>query len=232
MKKHHKRPHQSGFTLIELLIASALLSMIILVGSMSYGLFANNWNRELGQYSASVSFTRDLESLRKVVVSSFPLVIGHNGKNALYWQGEKDSLQAMSLTGFFIDAPVIYKLEVQQNEIGIKQLVYFEVESNQVLLDEIDQPVNFTYRRVIIDHLEEFDIQYFGWQSLGQKGTQLSGTGNASRKWFSQYISTETKLFPERVKMAISYQNPGLEKKNVSIQAQFHTTAEIGLNYE
>lgn len=225
-----KRPH-SGFTLIELLIASALLSMIILVGSMSYGLFANNWSKELGQYKASVAFTRDLESLRKVLVSSFPLLIGgDNGKNAVYWQGNQDSLQAASLNGFFIDAPVIYRLEVQQNEKGINQLVYLEVASNKVLLDKIDQPIVFTYRRVIIDHLTSLNLQYWGWQNIGEKNTQLSNTGNATRKWLPNYVSNQTKLFPERVKLTIRYQNTRSETKNVTIQAQFFTTTEVGLN--
>lgn len=230
MKRHVNMRTNSGFTLIELLIAAALLSMVILVGSMSYGLFASNWNKELGHYKTSVAFTRDLESLRKVIASSFPLVIGDSGKNALYWQGNKDSLQAASLTGFFIDEPVIYRLEIQPNDQGIKQLVYFEAASNQILLDSQDKAITFEYRRVIIDNLDTMSIQYWGWKSHGEKSTKLSNTGNAVRKWHSQYNSVQTKLFPERVKLAIVYQNANLEKRDIVIQAQFFSNAEIGLN--
>lgn len=227
------RPHiknQAGFTLIELLITSVLLSAIIFVGTLSYSLFASNWQTNFSGYQQTVSFARDLESLRKVLTSTFPLKVGSNGKNALYLFGESTSLRAASHTGFFVDQSTIYRLEVQENSEGIKQLVYLEVKSNDVLVDSYEQPFEFAFRRVIIDRLVDIDIQYFGWENVNVKNVGFMTPGREVRRWLPSYDSEEKQLFPEKIKMRIHYLNAQAESKTIEYHLSFSSTAESGLN--
>lgn len=219
-----------GFTLIELLITSVLLSAIIFVGTLSYSLFASNWQRNLSGYQQTVSFSRDLESLRKVLASTYPQIVGGNGENALYLFGESTSLRATSHTGFFVDQATVYRLEVQENQEGIKQLVYLEVKSNDVLVDSYDQQFEFAYRRVIIDHLVDMDIQYFGWENAIAKNSGFMNSGREVRRWFSSYDSEKARLFPEKIKIHIDYLNNQQQTKTVEFYLAFSSTPESGLN--
>ena len=91
-----------GFTLIELLITMALLSMIILIGSSAFGLFAQRWDGRLGQFDSTMRSAQNIMLVQDVLTSLIPYVAyNRDGKPVIYFEGNRNGFVAVSSRSIF-----------------------------------------------------------------------------------------------------------------------------------
>ncbi|CAH1552952.1 prepilin-type N-terminal cleavage/methylation domain-containing protein [Vibrio rotiferianus] len=220
-----------GFTLIELLIASALLSMLLLSASMAYSLFANNWNKERGNYRETTNLMRDIGVVRKVINSSYPLIVSNDqGKNALYWDGKETSLQAASRSSMFLVGEAVYQIKLENGEDGKKKLVYQEAAMEKTLLDSYNHSVDFQFKKVLLDDVMSIKFQYYGWLNSTQKNQRQANLITTDRKWYSSFNAKDKLLFPEKVKVTITFNTKQKKGQSITLSAILSTNSEIGLN--
>lgn len=225
------KQNNQGFTLIELLIASILLSMLLLSSSMAYSLFATNWNKERGHYRQTTNLTRDVGILRKVVNSSYPLIVSNEqGKHALYWDGKPSSLRSASRSSMFLDGEVVYQIKIEKSKDGKGKLVYQEAAMESVLLDSYDQEIAFKFRKVLLDDVTNIQFQYYGWKDINQKNQRQANQITTDRKWHSTFNALKAGLFPEKVKLTITFNTKQKKAQTLQISAVLSTNSEIGLN--
>lgn len=68
--------NKNGFTLIELLITTTIFkSFCYFLGSFSYQLLANRWDKQLGTFDRTLELTRNIELLENVISGIEPAVI-------------------------------------------------------------------------------------------------------------------------------------------------------------
>ena len=67
--------NRNGFTLVELLITIMILSSLLFLGSFSYQMLANRWEKQLGTFDDSLSLSRNIQILERILTSAIPLVI-------------------------------------------------------------------------------------------------------------------------------------------------------------
>jgi len=222
-----------GFTLVELLISTALLSLILFIASFSYSLFANNWNKEMGNYKETAQFIRNIELVKRAFQSTVPLVITkQDKKKGLYFVGTNSSITAVSSYGFFSELGVIYRISLEDSIDGStdKSLVYREAEANNVLLVDESQAFQFSHKHVIIERVESVDIQFYGWENINAKSLQLSGLGKAEKKWHKKYNASSSGLFPEQVRINVRYMSASGVVETIILNSIFASSAERGLD--
>lgn len=198
---------QQGFTLIELLIATSLLSMVIYLGTFSYGLFAQGWSTRLNGFNQTANQTRNLILFRNVLQGTVPLVVENKDRqSAIFFNGESQQLTGISLNGIFeSDSPVVYQLVYDPDS---SNLFYSEVSTRKTLLTEFEQPVVFDRHFVLFENLADSSFEYFGWPSFNDK-LNVSSADNESRQpaWFTQYSGDSRKILPDIIKITLRYQD-------------------------
>ncbi|WP_394200801.1 type II secretion system protein J [Shewanella waksmanii] len=229
--KSANKSHQ-GFTLIELLISTALLSLILFIASYSYSLFSNNWQKELGNYKQTAAFVKNVELTKRTLQSTVPLVVTKpDTKKGLYFVGESNSITAASEYGVFNNQGVIYRISLEDalENSQIKQLVYREVNANNIILSTPSQGFQFTHRLVVVDNVVSVDFEYYGWATLNDKNVQMSGIGKADKSWHKKYDSIATGLFPEIARLKVRYRAADNSEVSLTYHANFASHPERGL---
>ena len=84
---------QKGFTLIEMLVTMVLLSFIVLVGSSAYGMFAQKWSGEMGNFDKTVQGVRDLMLVQEVLDTMIPYVVsGSDNRPGIFFEGNQTGI--------------------------------------------------------------------------------------------------------------------------------------------
>ena len=222
-----------GFTLVELLIVISLLSLVLLTGMFSYSFFSQRWAKELSDYHTTTAFTRDVEIVRQVLQSSFPMVVEHQNKRALFWLGQADNVTATSLNGFFYAGAVIYRLQVEEAEGGKQQLVYLEQPLSQHRFQPLDKPPQFVYRRVLFEDVINTSFRYYGWASTDQRNRASIGEQGLSPQWFSDYRSHLRGFFPQQVTISVQYRQAGQPNPlSITWSSYLFSNIQRGLNHD
>ena len=107
-----------GFTLVEILVAMVLLSMIVLIGSSAYGIFAQRWDGQLGKFDVAMQNTRDLMLVQEVLDSLMPYVVYREDETpVVYFEGNRNGFVAVSSRSVFSgQLPAVVRFSVVQNE--------------------------------------------------------------------------------------------------------------------
>lgn len=219
-------PRQSGFTLIELLIASTILIFILLVGSFSFSLFANNWDKKLSHFEQRASEVRDLNLLNNVLDGIVPLALFQGDTPGFYFVGREKSLQAISLNGIFnLDVPVTFLLSFETLPDGKTQLHYRESPVDSQLILNVEQTVGYLNEWTLLVDVTEVSFNYYGWKDLGFKAQNRNlalNNGNLGPKWSASFSGEKRQLMPERIELAI-----GFDGRSIIIQSQLQQNAEL-----
>ncbi|MGJ8680089.1 PilW family protein [Paraglaciecola sp.] len=219
---------QRGFTLIELMIASMILIVVMLVGTYSYSLFSDKWDKQLGNVEQAVNRVKDLSLLNSLLDGVVPLALFNGQKgNGFYFHGEQQTLTAVSLNGLFVqDAPVVFSLSMQQIN-GKNVLLYQETSTTNSLLLKADDVVEFTHSKTLLPGLISAEFTYYGWPSWESKRTFNFTKDLAAFKlgWFDSYEGIITGLHPEKLSLALNFENGSLH-----LNSQYLLNSELLLS--
>lgn len=196
-----------GFTLIELLIATTLLSMVLLIGSYSYGLFSNGWNKELGNFKHSANQARNISLLQSVLDGIAPQLI-HNKDDEIgfFFEGTQHSILSITHNGLFDNSyPVIFKLSLQTGNDGKQYLLYQEKSTRDFQLINFEQTFTFEHQWIFVSNVDILTLQYFGWDNFDVKSDiQMNNfPPSNSLKWQSEFSGFKRKLLPEEIQLEI-----------------------------
>lgn len=213
-----------GFTLIELLIASSILVMIMLVGTYSYSLFADKWNKQLGHVNEVAEQIRTVTLLDQLLDGVVPLVLNENNTNGFYFDGSADELKAISLNGIVrSDEPVIFRLSLDTLINGTKQIWYEEASVQDILLLSAKQSIPFDEPLLLLDNLMQAQFSYFGWQNFEIK-SQAAFENDLSKRpyWQPSYQGHVQQLHPEKLSLNIKFVDAQL-----SLNSRYTRNSEV-----
>lgn len=213
-----------GFTLIELLIASSILVMIMLVGTYSYSLFADKWNKQLGHVNEVAEQIRTVTLLDQLLDGVVPLVLSENNTHGFYFHGSANELKAISLNGVVrSDEPVIFKLSLDTLINGTKQIWYEEASVQDILLLSAKQSISFDEPMLLLDNLTQAQFSYFGWQNFEIK-SQAAFENDPSKRpyWQPNYQGHVQQLHPEKLSLNIQFVDA-----QVSLNSRYTKNSEV-----
>jgi prepilin-type N-terminal cleavage/methylation domain-containing protein len=213
-----------GFTLIELLIASSILVMIMLVGTYSYSLFADKWNKQLGHVNEVAEQIRKVTLLDQLLDGIVPLVLTENNTNGFYFDGSADELKAISLNGIIrSDEAVIFRLSLDTLINGTKQIWYQEASVQDTLLLSAKQSIPFDEPLLLLGNLTQAQFSYFGWQNFEVK-SQAAFENDLSKRpsWQPNYQGHVQQLHPEKLLLNLQFVDAQL-----SLNSRYTKNSEI-----
>lgn len=218
IKQHHKM--SKGFTLVELLISVVILTLLMFVGSYSYSILSERWNRDLGNFKETNSLAKHLVMLQRSINGVIPLVVRHQQTPVFFFEGSEKSLLAVTSNGLFSNGePEIFRLELIENKNQKFDLVYQAVSTNESFLLSTEQEIQFTKELIVLKDIDDITFSYLGWDSLAEKSRRQSNRSHL--KWYSKYSGIDANLIPEGMKV-----NLVLEKKVLAFNVHFQHDVE------
>jgi len=179
----------AGFTLIELLISTVIMTLVIGIATLSFSLFARNWDGRDWAFERSLGRLQRLELAVGVLQGALPWAVRSNsGEVGFYFLGREEGVTFVSQAGLFdADAPALVRLFRESTGGGKWQLVYEEASLRSVSLRLADQAVPFQHRLVIVSGLNELRFRFFG-RSLTSEAARVAGDdGDNLPIWWSEY---------------------------------------------
>lgn len=208
-----------GFTLVEVLITMALLSMIILIGSSAFGLFAKRWDGKLGRFDATMQNARNVMLVQEVLDSLVPyMAYDTRGKPKIYFEGNRNGFVAVSSKSLYGRGGfAVVRFSVRQKADLAYQVIYEEWPMSDDVLRSIDQPIIFSSPLVLFDTVTNPRFEYFGWAELEDKLPRDDMTLPKPPKWLKNYNALAIGLSP--LKAALRFTTPSGDLQAISILA-------------
>jgi prepilin-type N-terminal cleavage/methylation domain-containing protein len=224
-RKGALKTHQNGFTLIELMIASTILIMVMLLGTYAYSLFAQKWDKQLGNVNQALRQVKELTLVNNLLDGIVPLALFNERQDpGFYFIGNQQSLTAISLSGLVNqDEPVVFNLSLQQQN-GKNVLLYREAPTTTNLILSIEQQINYQHELILLDGLKNLSFSYFGWPSFDVKSENSFNPSNRdpSTRWSAEYNGQDSRLHPEKLRLSLS-----LKDGQITINSQFTQYSEM-----
>ncbi|KKO46972.1 hypothetical protein WG68_03295 [Arsukibacterium ikkense] len=191
-----------GFTLIEVLLAMMLLSVVMYIGSLSFSIFSDRWQKELGGFNADVSDARKLLLLRQVLHGTANYLARDTDARAAYlFYGDAQQLI------FVTNAPVFntgyqawVRLSVHTLESGQQQLRYAEYSFAAAPLFTVGGQPAPDHSLVLLQS-DNIRFNYFGWHSFAAR-IRYTESGEGSPGWQDAYRATEIGVIPYAVNLS------------------------------
>ena len=208
-----------GFTLVEVLMTMALLSMIILIGSSAFGLFAKRWDGQLGKFDATMQNARNIMLVQEVLDSLVPyMAYDPRGKPKIYFEGNRNGFVAVSSKSIYGRGDfAVVRFSVRQKTDLAYQVIYEEWPMFDDVLRSIDQPVTFSVPLILFDSVTNPRFEYFGWADLKDKVPRDDITPPKPPSWLKNYNALVIGLSP--LKAALRFNTPAGELQAISILA-------------
>ena len=185
----------SGFTLIELLISMSLLSMVILIGSSSYGLFSQRWDGQLGRFDSLLQRTKSIMLVQDVLDSLLPYVAHDDqGSPFIYFEGNRNGFVAVSSRSIRSEGDfAVARLSAVQNKDLSFDILYEEWAMDKSLLVSTDQFLEFSKPITLFKSVTAPIFEYYGWNDIRQKQSEddivplpeWSSSYNGLQAWFA-----------------------------------------------
>ncbi|WP_088331527.1 prepilin-type N-terminal cleavage/methylation domain-containing protein [Lacimicrobium sp. SS2-24] len=203
------RHRDYGFSLIELLVALTLLTLIIFIGSYGYQTFSRYWGDELGDFGASYGKSRGLTIVVEAIKGIKPYLVVENQQPYFYFEGGESVFRAVRAKGVTTDGPAIFEIRAYREQgVDSLSLQYSELPLSRENFQQPDKWRQFSYQITILDGLEEFNLQYFGWAHFNDFAEE-DGEGEGSVRspeWYGFYSGKDTWITPMKMKMAIRFE--------------------------
>ena len=193
-----------GFTLIELLITMALLSMIILIGSSAFGLFAQRWDGRLGQFDSTMRSAQNIMLVQDVLTSLIPYVAyNRDGKPVIYFEGNRNGFVAVSSDSVAISGrTAVVRLSVIQRDDLSFDLVYEEWPMVSNILIDTFQQIPFYKPLVLFTEIKNPVFQYLGWATLEAKYGDGEPGSDLPPEWLPEYNALDMDETPVMVRLS------------------------------
>lgn len=205
-------PKSKGFTLIELMIATAILSGLLFLGGFTYQMLASRWQQELGEFQETLDITKSFNLLNGSIRAIQPYVVQNKKINnqdyepGFLFVGRENRLLAVSKQGLFNHRyPEVFRLIVEENEDGSKNLIYQGVSTEGQLILTAQQTITFTQEITLLEKFDEIKFNYLGWDSPQVRSEGLEN--NALPTWRAEYSGLDNQLLPDE--MALSLKKDG-----------------------
>ena len=199
------RNYNQGFTLIELLISVSILSLLLLVGSFSYSLLAENWQDVTKNFDKTERDSRALNHLRSVLSGILPYVVYEEPiikKPVLFFTGNERRILSVTHSGLFNEKRTeLFRIEATVNANGKLDLLYF----SSTLLQPIiyaDQIIELEKELVLIRNLDNVSFQYLGWDNYQNKYQEPENY--IPPTWRNQFSGISNQLLPETIEINLS----------------------------
>ena len=209
-----------GFTLVEVLITMALLSMIILIGSSAFGLFAERWDGQLGKFDATMQNARNVMLVQGVLDSLVPyMAYDARGQPKIYFEGNRNGFVAVSSKSIYGRGGfAVVRFSVRQKADLAYQVIYEEWPMFEDVLRSIDQPIIFSSPLILFDSVTNPRFEYFGWADLEDKFPRDDITLPTPPSWLKNYNALAIGLSP--LKAALRFTTLSGDLQVVSILAR------------
>ena len=186
-----------GFTLIELLVTMSLLSMIVLIGSSAFGLFAQRWDGKLGQFDTTMRHAQNVLLVQNVLSSLTPYVTYNRaGKPIIYFEGNRNGFVAVSSRSIYNDEDfAVVRFSVRQNTDFSYDLIYEEAAMRDNVLMSLRQPLVFSSPMILFESVIDPQFQYYGWAKARDRA---SGDDSLRRppQWLERYNGLDALFAP------------------------------------
>lgn len=207
-KKTNRQSGKNGFTLIELLISIALLSSILLLGNYSYSLFADKWQKQLGNFNQQAQQAKSFALLKMLIEGITPLVItDDNNRPVVHFDGGISGLVGSSFNGVISNhAPVYFELVYEATEQGLGNLVYYQIPSNEFLLVSTSQYVDYQQRTVLISDIKNATFRYRGYTDLDSLSIVSDfDEKKPEQQWFDAYSGNQRQMLPGQIELMLEF---------------------------
>lgn len=200
---------QKGFTLIEMLVTMALLSFVVLIGSSAYGMFAQKWNVEMGNFDQTVQSVRDLMLVQEVLDTMVPYVVsGSDNKPGIFFEGNQNGFVGVSSKSIFDkNYQSVIRLSVVQAEDFTFDVIYEENPMITDVLRSTREPVDFSERIILFTRVEAPKFEYFGWSSVEDKFGVEGVSLPKAPGWLASYNAMDLPFAAEKVRFAFTTQS-------------------------
>lgn len=194
-----------GFTLIELLITMALLSMIILIGSSAFGLFAQRWDGRLGQFDSTMRSAQNIMLVQDVLSSLIPYVAyNREGKPIIYFEGNRNGFVAVSSRSIYSDSDfAVVRFSVRQNSDFDYDVLYEESPMVDDILVSLNQSLEFSRPMVLFESVRDPLFQYYGWANVDERDAE-NRDEISPPQWLNDYNGLEAMFAPVKASLAFA----------------------------
>lgn len=213
-----------GFTLIELMISVSILSLLLFLGSYSYQLLSNRWQKDLGDFSQTMQVTKNLTLATQVLDGLFPFVVNEQSSEnvapAVLFVGKKHTLFSATRAGLFDDEyPEVFRISVIEKENGKYRVDYQSRSTRNLLLLTTQQEFEFQHHITLFDDLDDVQFEYYGWNGFVERSDAPETGENAT--WRSEYSGIDNQLMPEKVVFSFVKDNETFRYSTYSDHASF-----------
>ena len=197
-----------GFTLIEVLLAMMLLSMVMYIGSLSFSIFSDRWQKELGSFNADVSEARKLLLLRQLFQGASNYLVRDTDNRAAYlFQGDARELVFVTNSPVFNTGYQAWvKLSVHTLATGQQQLRYEEYSFAATPLFSVTAQPKPDHSMVIMQD-DNIRFNYFGWNSFADRISYIE-SGQGAPSWQISYRATRIGVLPYAVNISWGQNEP------------------------
>lgn len=195
---------QSGFTLIELLVTMTILTMIIVIGSSAFSLFAQRWSGEVGSFNSKISDARNLMLIQDVLDSLIPWVAYDEfGKPFMYFEGNRNGFVAVSSRSLysFGDYSVVRLSVVERRDMTF-DVLYEEWPMSDDLLFSTSQKISFFSPILLYRSVSNPTFEYLGWANAEDRASIGDLAKLPSPQWLKSYNGIYALFPPQRAKLS------------------------------
>jgi prepilin-type N-terminal cleavage/methylation domain-containing protein len=200
----------TGFTLLEVLIATALLSVVIFLTTLSYSMILDVWAQKkivgqntLTNYRSHLLVRFALESVYDYYVTD-PM----NETKGLYYplfRGERDMLEFVTLSAVFSKGvPAVARVRLAKqagNAPEHYQLLYEEAPLDSTYVRYRDALPPYRRSLVIYPKVEQFSMRYFGeWEARWVRERE---DFEMVSKWQDTFSGEEKQTIPEIIELTV-----------------------------
>ena len=198
-----------GFTLVEMLVTMVLLSMIVLIGSSAYGIFAQRWDGQLGKFDVAMQNTRDLMLVQEVLDSLMPYVVYREDETpVVYFEGNRNGFVAVSSRSVFSgQVPAVVRFSVVQNEDLRFDVRYEEWAMDDDVLRMATQSIDFSEPLTLFRDIENPIFAYLGWISSEERFGVEGFSKPQLPIWHESFDATQLPFAPSKVRLIFDHNN-------------------------
>jgi prepilin-type N-terminal cleavage/methylation domain-containing protein len=202
----------TGFTLIEVLIAMLLLSLVMFIGSLSFSVFTQRWQSDMGHFTEQADRARKLFLLQRAIqgVSNY-FVLDAKKEPVYFFLGNSSHLVFVTNNPLFSsETQALIRLSVISLEEGGKQqLVYQESNFIQSPLFSLT-PLPPPERSLVILTAPNIRFNYFGWSSTKDRLEYFSGESfkPVEPVWQDEYLAQNLLILPYAINLTWGENEP------------------------